>query len=303
MRLMRGAVLTFLSSPLLICSAANAEAAGCEPLGLSKTQLAALKDAGWKFESDETRNAFVIALTACLGSPDPFLRDDIAFEALYYHLRERLLTDANMVKLAGILQKQMIAPDPDGFQRPFAALALSEVARADRVKPYLSPDERNAMLSAAIGYMNSIDDYRGFDPQSGYRHGVAHASDLMLQLGLNPAFGKNELLAIRDAVASQIAPKGQFFITGESERLARPILFIAQRNLITEAEWSAWFAEIAGPGEPGKWDNWFRSPYGIARKHNLMAFLSAIYVNVALSENDGFAVLRPGVTAALNSLP
>jgi hypothetical protein len=288
---------------VLLASRAGAQSGECPPSGMDKAKLLSLKSGNWAIADAEARDRLVVELTQCLGSPDPVLRDDIAFEALYHYLRGKLVSDDTKVRLAGILQAQMTGPDPEGFRRPFAALALAEIARADRVTAFLTPEQRKSMLNSATSYMRSITDYRGFDPQSGYRHGVAHGSDLMLQLALNPALGKEELVAIRDALGSQIAPKGQPYVTGESERLARPILFIAQRNLITEAEWSAWFAHVAGPGGNGKWDDWFRSADGIARKHNLTGFLSLIYVNADLGENAGLAALKPGVTAAIKSLP
>ncbi len=270
---------------------------------MDKAKLLALKSANWEIAEPEARNRFVIAMTQCLASPDTVLRDEIAYEALYHYLRSRLVADATMVELSGILQAQMVTPDPQGFRRPFAAIALAEVARADRITAFLTPGQRKAMLDSGVAFMRSISDYRGFDPQSGYRHNVAHGADLMLQLALNPAFGKTELLTIRDALAVQIAPKGQSYTTGESERLARPILFMAQRGLISEAEWTAWFAQVAGPGELGKWDNWFRTTDGIARKHNVAAFLSFVHVGLDLSENPGFEPLRAGVAAAIKSLP
>lgn len=295
------AVLAF--GLVLLAIPVNAKSDRCPPSGMDKTKLLSLKASNWVIADDSARDRFVAGLTQCLGSPDPVLRDEIAYEALYHYLRGKLVSDVAKVRLAGILQAQLTGADPQGFRRPFAALALAEVARADRITAFLTPEQRKSMVDAATGYMRSISDYRGFDPQNGYRHGVAHGADLMLQLALNPALGKEELIAIRDALALQIAPKGQSYITGESERLARPILFIAQRNLISEAEWTAWFAQVAGPGEPGKWDNWFRTQDGISRKHNLSGFLSLIYVNIDLSENPGFAALRPGVTAAIKSLP
>lgn len=289
--------LALLASPV---AAQNDE---CPPSGMDKSKLLSLKSANWEITDADARDRLVIELTRCLGSPDPVLRDEIAYEALYHYLRGKLVSDAAKVRLASILQAQMAGPDPQGFRRPFAALALAEVARADRIAAFLTPQQRKSMLESATGYMRSITDYRGFDPQTGYRHAVAHGSDLMLQLVLNPALGKDELVSIRDALASQIAPKGQSYITGESERLVRPILFMAQRDLISEAEWTSWFAQVAGPGELGTWDGWFRTTEGISRKHNLSGFLSLIYVNVDLAENPGFSALRPGVTQAIKSLP
>ncbi|HEV7233198.1 MAG TPA: DUF2785 domain-containing protein [Sphingorhabdus sp.] len=270
---------------------------------MDKAKLRTLKSANWEIAEPAARDRLVIELTQCLGSSDPVLRDEIAYEALYHYLRGKLVSDAAMVRLAGILQAQMVAPDADGFRRPFAAIALVEVARADRIKAFLTPEQRTSMLASGVAFMRSITDYRGFDPQTGYRHNVAHGADLMLQLALNPAFGKAELISIRDALAMQVAPKGQSYTTGESERLARPILFMAQRGVISEAEWTAWFAQVAGPGELGTWDNWFRSADGIARKHNVAAFLSFVHVGLDLSDNPGFEPLRAGVAAAIKSLP
>jgi Protein of unknown function (DUF2785) len=299
----RKSLVALTVSLALHTSPVAAQGDRCPPSGMDNAKLLSLKDAKWVIADEVARDRFVIELTQCLGSPDPVLRDEIAYEALYHYLRGKLVSDAAKLKLAGILQAQMRAPDPQGFRRPFAALALAEVARADRISAFLTPEQRKSLLDSATLYMRSISDYRGFDPNGGYRHNVAHGADLMLQLVLNPALGKDELIAIRDALALQIAPKGQSYITGESERIVRPILFMAQRNLITEAEWTAWFTQVAGPGGLGTWDNWFRTTDGIARKHNLSGFLSLIYANVDISDNPGFAALRPGVTAAIKSLP
>jgi Protein of unknown function (DUF2785) len=295
------AILAFALA--LLATPASAETDHCPPSGITKAKLLSLKAANWVIADNAARDRFVIDITQCLGSPDPVLRDEIAYEALYHYLRGKLVSDTAKVRLAGILQSRMAEPDPEGFSQPFAALALAEVARADRIAAFLTPGQRKTLLDSATAYMRSITDYRGFDPKRGYRHGVAHGADLMLQLVLNPAMGKEELIAIRDALATQIAPRGQSYITGESERLARPLLFMAQRDLISEAEWTAWFARVAGPGESGKWDDWFRSTDGIARKHNLMGFLSLVYVNVDLGEYPGYAALRPGLVAAIKSLP
>lgn len=295
--------IAFVLIGLSLTTGAQAQSDQCPPSGMNKAEMLALKSSNWQITDASARDRFVIELTQCLGNPDPVLRDEVAYEALFHYLRGKLVSEAAMVRLAEILQAQMTAPDPEGFRRPFAAIALSEVARADRITAFLSPGQRQSMLASSVAFMRSITDYRGFDPQSGYRHNVAHGADLMLQLALNPAFGKAELIAIRDTLSVQIAPKGQSYTTGESERLARPILFMAQRGLISEAEWTAWFAQVAGPGDLGKWDGWFGSTDGIARKHNIAAFLSFVHVGLDLSDNPGFEPLRAGVVAAIKSLP
>ena len=186
----------------------------------------------------------------------------------------------------------------------FRSPVLADVARTDRINPWMSEEERAQLINAAVSYMTSITDYRGFTPGEGYRHAPAHTADLMLQLVLNQAVAKPDLIRIRDAIASQLAPNGHFYIYGESERLAAPILYMAQRNVFTEAEWTAWFTSVTGPGPLGaSWDNWYKSEAGLSRRHNLMAFLTVMQTNLSLTQNSVFAVQRPGVEAALRAMP
>jgi hypothetical protein len=51
-----------------------------------------------------------------------------------------------------------------------------------------------------------------------------HASDLLLQLAINPAVDKAQLDAILTAIAAQAMPPGDhFYMYGEGERLSRPV--------------------------------------------------------------------------------
>lgn len=289
---------------LAACATAQAQPTACRPAGYDRTQLEALKAAEWNVADDAARNTLARALTACLGDPDPAVRDGLAFEGLQHWMRNGQLTGETVAALNTDLQARLIAPDPEGFQRPFSALVLAEVARTDRVQPWMTADQRTALLDASINYLTGIRDYRGFVPGEGYRHATAHAADLMLQLTLNPAFDKPQLTRIRDAIASQIAPADHFYVNGESERLATPILYMARRNVFTEEEWTAWLTQISGPGPLGaSWDGWFLSNAGLARRHNLNQFVNTIYVNARLGGDGAFAVLAPGAEAAIRSLP
>lgn len=295
MRMLAFAALLALSA----CATTPAQAqTQCHTPGFSRADLDALKAADWALPDDARRNALALQLATCVGNPDPTLRDGIAFEGLAHWLRARQLTPQTMNTLANDLEQRLRAPEGAGFERPFAALVLSEVARADRVEPYLTPARRTQVLSSAITYFVNVRDYRGFDAREGWRHGVAHGADVLLQLSLNPAFGKPELERMRDAIATQVAPEEHFYIYGESERLARPILFMAQRGLISEEEWTRWFAQFPSAGE-----DMFATQAGLARRHNVNAFLQVIWLNARLSESTADDVLLPGAEAALRAMP
>ncbi len=287
--------------------AAGASLAACPPEGFDRAELDALKQAAFVVEAEGPRAELAIGLVDCLAHADPTLRDGIAFEAYYTWMRAKALPPATLRQINASLQDALreAAPDAAGFRKPFAALALAEVARTDRIESWLTAKERATLLRTAVDYVASVHDYRGFDAAEGWRHGVAHGADLLMQLALNPALTRIQLDSILGAVVAQIAPPGEvFYRYGESERLMRPVLFVAARGLHTEAEWAAWLARVASPAPMGDWREAFTTDAGLAKKHNTSAFLQALYLNVGESEDAAMrARLMPGLKAAVRALP
>jgi hypothetical protein len=241
-------------------------------------------------------------LLACLSSPDPEMRDTLAFATLQRWMRAGVYRPEELRALRERLNAMLDAPDPQGIARPFAALVLSEVARTDRASPWMRDDERDAMVVLAAEFLSTVADYRGYETGVGWRHGVAHGADWAMQLALNPALSREQLDRLRDALASQAVPaSAHAYVFGEPERLARPLLFIAQRDMHSEAEWKAWFESLSERlGEPAQ--AWKGADW-MARRHDLAAFLQALYSNVDLSEGAGIVRLKPGLIAALKALP
>jgi hypothetical protein len=285
------------------CASATTAFAACPPAGYDRAQLEALKAHEWAIPNARARNTFALALTDCLASPDPEFRDDLSYQAYFALLRHRQLTDATMLALADNLQARLSAPEGEGFERPFAALILSEVARADRVQPFLTTERRAQLLDASLTWFTGIRDYRGFDDRESWRHGVAHGADLLMQLALNPAFGKPELTRIRDAVATQISPANHFYIYGEGQRLANPILYIAGRGVFTEAEWTAWLAQVASPAPLASWNDAFSHNSDLARVHNVSQFMQVLYIVARIDSTTADDALLPGAEAAIRALP
>ena len=212
----------------------------CPPEGTDASSLALLKETQFAVD-DATRQTLALALLDCLGSPDPKLRDGTAYEAFTVWLRAGQLTPELRVQLCDRLYAMLQQPDEEGFRQSFAALVLSEVARTDRLGMWMTSKERLAMVKAATTYLRSVQDYRGFDDEQGWHHAVAHGSDWLLQLALNPAVERTQLDQILAALATQIVPEAPHaYVFGEPGRLARPVLAIAKRGLLTEAEWTTW---------------------------------------------------------------
>lgn len=280
--------------------------ADCPPADWTAGQLKALKSVGFKLEADSSRAQLAAGLLACLSDPDPELRDGIAFEAWSTWLRaDKISVETRLAAIAELLPAlQSDAPDPNGFRKPFAALVLSELARADRKSPYLSPEQRAQLVEGGAAFLEGVRDYRGFDAREGWRHGVAHGADLMLQLVLNPALDKAQLDRMIAAVATQVTPPGeQFYVYGESARLARPVLYAALRGLHTAADWDAFFKKISDPAPLAKWPDAFRENAGLARRHNARAFLLVVYSEIADSKDEKLIQMLPAVKAAMAVVP
>lgn len=282
-----------------------AAAAACPPAGWDRGGLDALKAAGFAGLAPEPRDALAIGLVDCLGDPDPTLRDGIAYEALATWLRaEPSLSPSTRLALLETLPARLASGDEAGFTAPFAALALSEVARTDRIAAWMSPAQRADLVEASARYVEGIHDYRGYTDGEGWRHGAAHGADLLMQLALNPALDKTQLTRLLEAVAAQVAPEGAPpYVHGESERLVRPVLFALQRGLHDEAEWSAWLARMTAPAPMSDWSEAYRSEAGLARRHNARGFLLALYAGLDASGSEALQARVPAVVAALRAVP
>jgi hypothetical protein len=289
--------------PILValCLAHGTALAACPPEGSTGAQLTQLRAAKWDVADHSARQKMALAMLACLADPDPVLRDEFAFEALQTWMRAQKLDGATLQQLRATLLARLKTAEPTGFAQPFAALVLAEVARADRVKPYLSDAERKELVQAGAAYLSTLRDYRGFDEKSGWRHGVAHAADLMLQLSVNPAIARAQQQAMLAAIAAQLGAAGaqaHFFQYGEGERLMAPLFYLARRSELEAADWETWFGALApAAGQRPV------TQAALAYRHNIKALLLPLYVSLAESADSAQrARVLPFVTKALKQL-
>ena len=155
------ACLAALAAP----ASARQAAASCPPAGWTTASLASLKDNKFAIADAAARQSLALALTTCLGDPNPVLRDSIAFEALTTWLRAEQLDRATAIALRAQLLPLLASQDPQGFRAPFAALIMAEVARTDRIKPWMTAEGRDALVQAAAAYLSGVQDYRAFNAQ------------------------------------------------------------------------------------------------------------------------------------------
>ena len=293
MRKLMGWLLVLLMAPTF---------AACPPDGQTAESLQALKVAKFEMGDIDARKTLAQGLLQCLGDPDPALRDDIAYSALMAWMRASDFDADTLRGMRDTLYAQLDGDDEPGFRRPYAALVLSEVARTDRTHPWMTPEERVAMVEKAASFVESVRDYRGFDDKQGWRHGVAHGSDWLMQLALNPALERAQTGRILTAIATQVVPEAApAYVFGEGGRLARPVEYIAKRGIYSEADWTAWFAAL--PPKIGDAAQAYNDSKWLARRHDLMAFLMSLYIEADQSDDKHIRELKPAIVAAVKAVP
>jgi hypothetical protein len=283
----------------------SAAVTGCPPAGYDIAALSELRGRHFDIADTAERQTFARNLLACLTSPDPTLRDRIAYEAYatWRHNKSLDATTWRFIESSLLDNVNTRNVDPDGVIKPFAVLVLGEAVKADRASPYLSEEQRQLLLNAAANYLVALRDYRGFDDGVGWRHGVAHAADLLAQLALSPSFGRVEMDRILAAATAQIVPAdAHFYIYGEDERLSMVVAAIASREIYAAEEWRAWLVKVVSPAPFKKWDEAYWSQAGLAKRHNTMSFLLALYAQTALDKRAAVTLLAPMTAKAMQPL-
>ena len=288
---------------LMLASVAVAQT--CPPAGMSRDQLLELKLHEFKLPDAARREALALDLVACLGSADQELRDGVAFSAVSTWMRDKQLS----TRTVGTIMEKLIAllspeyPDPAGVAKPFAALTLAEVVSFDRAQQFMTDAQLQQLVDASTRYMRSIRDYRGFDQREGWRHAVAHTSDVMLQLAVNPRTSKAQLDQMLAAIATQVAPPGEHhYAYGEGDRLAQAVFYIARRKLHSADEWKNWFEQVSAPAPLANWQEAWTSQRGIAKHQNTMQFLSMLYLYVSENGQEFKDRVQPSIVAAIKPM-
>ena len=274
----------------------------CFSSSWGKQALLELKSKKFLVADNKLREKLAFQLLNCLASTDPLLRDGVAYEALANWLRKEQLPGSSVITMIETLT-QALAPsvaDPNGVYQPFAALVLSEMARADAKHAYLNESELENFVKAVTGYLAQLSDYRGFNDNDGWRHGVAHSADVLLQLSQNPKINQAQLAEMLNVIASKVSPEDTHFYTfGEPRRLAMAVVYIFLRGEQTMDDWQDWLTQITDAAPLAQWPDAYKSEAGLAKLHNTQQFLYATYALIKASENTTLQAMVPDLESAL----
>jgi hypothetical protein len=200
-------------------------------------------------------SAFALAreLMPWLASPDPELRDTLAYTILDVWTRHSQLTGQELLTLLPSLQQNLTggiggSGTDSVFKRSFSALTLASFAERDLRQPFLSSAQYRDLLAAALAYLRDERDTRGFDPVKGWIHCTAHTADLLAALARNPHFTPADQQTLFAAVEQRLNSAGRIYTFGEQDRLAVALLSIVIRDDFQLSSFQNWLESVQQDG-------------------------------------------------------
>ena len=253
------------------------------------------------------QKAFPLAreLSSFLGSPDPELRDDLAYSMLAVWItRQREFSPEELVRLLEEWQANLrvgigeIETD-SVFKRSFSALCLSALAERDLKDSFLGESRFRTLLNATLTYLGDERDLRGFDAKKGWIHATAHTADLLAELAENSLFSQQDQGRVLKAIAHRLATANEIFSYGEQDRLANVAAAIASREDFDSTGWSSWASQMDREDRV-VWNNSPPKMPELARFENDSYFLRATAAQITLrSTSSASAEAQKSVLAVL----
>jgi Protein of unknown function (DUF2785) len=249
----------------------------------------------------ESASALAHELSGLLASPDPELRDDLAYSILTSWTRTGKLSNEDLISLSdewrANLKKNIGESGNDTvLQRSFSALCLSEIGARDVKSPFLGTERYHALLSDALNYLTQERDLRGYEVRVGWIHATAHTADLLEALAENPALTVPEQERVLNAISERFETANVIYTHGEQDRLALAVLAIIERADFQKESFARWLQQI----EQKDSAMWKLSPIPLnemSRYQNDTYMLESLAARVAVRNASAGAGNSPTVQA------
>jgi len=243
-----------------------------------------VRSAEMRVPTDRPLADLTAELVTMLGSTDPVERDEIAYPILATWISEGvyddLLAGLGDGMAAGLTRGLGESGTDSVFRRSFSVLVLAECIERDNTEGRLPAGKILEWGDRLTGWLVRERDVRGFVPEQGWAHAVAHGADALGALAGSSHLGLNELTVLLDVVADRVVLETPAPLSsGEPDRLAAATMSILRRRLVPLRIIEPWLARLTAaatdPGAPGS------DPYLVTG--NPEAFLRALHLQVALA--------------------
>jgi hypothetical protein len=236
--------------------------------------------------ADQSAGTLSRELSQMLGSPDPELRDDLAYSILEHWIyRLNILQTPDLLALTDEWRANLKvgigeAGTDSVLKRSFSALCLSLMAEREAKAPFFGEARYHQLLADALTYLESEQDLRGYNAKLGWIHANAHTADLLQALARSSLLTGDEENRILSALAARLSSAPQIYTQGEQDRMAAAVLAVIRRPSFDAASFQNWLTRLEEEDKK-VWANPL-TPETLARYQNHTYFLQGLTVRLSL---------------------
>ncbi|MFN7978705.1 MAG: DUF2785 domain-containing protein [Vicinamibacterales bacterium] len=272
----------------------------------TRDQWIALARGGFVVPGGTSAAGLLDEMAPLLASPDPVLRDEVAFGAAErWILRDRVVAPDELRPLiarwSGALDTGLGASGDDRiYGRSFAALCLSIVAARDVATPFLESSDARALIDRLFDYLARERDLRGFDATGGWMHAIAHTADALKFLARGRHWASTDLPRLLALMSAKAGEAEGVFQWGEAQRIGFALAAAVRRDDADTAAVERWVADL----ETEFRALWARGPVvaprDFARVENRLQILRGLHTALAMDAAptpNGEAARRAAIAA------
>ncbi len=202
--------------------------------------------------SDERRASLTEAMLEHIGSLDPQLRDELIYETFSQWIHQGRYSPMQLQDLLLVcLDQRHLMWFPEGnpdavFTRAFSQLVIAEILHwHQQQQQILTPEVVIQTAEVLIEYMHTEADRRGYVPDKGWAHAIAHLADSVKQLLGCPELRRAMVSDVLEAARDQIGTRALVYGFGEDERLASAVVLVLERDDFSEADFARWLDTVS----------------------------------------------------------
>ena len=212
--------------------------------------------AGFELPADRPLDDLTAELTTMLGSTRPEVRDGTAYPALATWIDRGVYDDLLMGLGDGMVAGLAVGLGEVGtdtvFRRSFSALILAECLARDNDQHLLPGAKVMEWGDRIATWFLAEKDTRGFVPDKGWAHAIAHGADTIGSLGNSPHLAGPEHALLLDILAERVLnqPADDPLAAGEPDRIAAAVMEILRRNTLGTDVLEPWVHRLGAAGNP-----------------------------------------------------
>ena len=212
--------------------------------------------AGFEVPSDRPLDDLTAELTTMLGSTRPEVRDGTAFPALATWIDKGVYDDLLIGLGDGMVAGLAVGLGESGtdtvFRRSFSALILAACLERDNERHLLPGAKVMEWGDRVATWFLTEKDSRGYVPEKGWAHAVAHGADTIGALGESPHLAGPEHALLLDILDERVLqqPATEPLTAGEPDRIAAAVMQILRRNTLGTDALEPWVHRIGAAGNP-----------------------------------------------------